>query len=164
MLASAVGFLLSDGELQRIKWIRAMRRCLLRMNSMICYEHPSLTELLRNIDLRSTLQERSLTRILHTCAAQIEKSGRPEIIDIFISESTRLSGYASLGTEDRSAFEGLLDELGRTRLVEQLELIQRADGQLRMREEMLNLESEKRARLIRMLGFCSGAAMFLILI
>ena len=39
---SAIGFLLSDGEKRRVRWIRAMRRCLLRMNGIIRYEQPEL--------------------------------------------------------------------------------------------------------------------------
>ena len=59
---SAIGFLLSDGEKRRVRWIRAMRRCLLRMNGIIRYEQPELPALLERIDLRATPQERELTR------------------------------------------------------------------------------------------------------
>ena len=43
---SAIGFLLSDGEKRRVRWVRAMRRCLLRMNGIIRYEQPELPALL----------------------------------------------------------------------------------------------------------------------
>ena len=39
---SALGFFIADGEMRRVRWIQAMRRCLLRMNSMIRYEQPTL--------------------------------------------------------------------------------------------------------------------------
>ena len=64
---SAVGFLLSDGEKRRIGWVRAMRRCLLRMNSIIRYEQPGLEQLLERIDLSATMQEKALTQILDGC-------------------------------------------------------------------------------------------------
>ena len=46
---SAIGFLLSDGEKRRVRWIRAMRRCLLRMNGIIRYEQPELPALLTSV-------------------------------------------------------------------------------------------------------------------
>ena len=53
---SALGFLIADGEKRRVRWIQAMRRCLLRMNGLIRYEQPELTALLRAVDLRATPQ------------------------------------------------------------------------------------------------------------
>ena len=35
---SAIGFAAADGEMRRVRWIQAMRRCILRMNDVIRYE------------------------------------------------------------------------------------------------------------------------------
>ena len=51
---SALGFFIADGEMRRVRWIQAMRRCLLRMNSMIRYERPTLGQMLAQIELRNT--------------------------------------------------------------------------------------------------------------
>lgn len=161
---SAMGFLLSDGEKRRVHWVRAMRRCLLRMSSVIRYEQPSLPELLARMDLRATPQERELTHLLHRCARRLHSSVNPQLLVLFAGESARLPGYGVLSREDRSAFEGVLAELGRIRLEEQLRLIDSADERLRVREEQLACACSQRARLIRTLGVCCGAAAFLILI
>lgn len=161
---SAVGFLLSDGEARRVRWIQAMRRCLLRMSGIIRYEQPGLTALLRRIDLRETPQQRELTRLLHACAERMERSSSPQLMLLFAGESARLPGYGVLSEEDRSAFEAVLAELGRTRLPEQIRLIDSADERLRAREETLSRECARRARLIRTMGLACGAAVFLILI
>ena len=124
---SAIGFLLSDGEKRRVRWIRAMRRCLLRMNGIIRYEQPELPALLERIDLRATPQERELTRLLHGCAARLRTSSSPQLMLLFAGETARLPGYGVLSEEDRSAFEGVLAELGRTRLPEQIRLLVSAD-------------------------------------
>ena len=161
---SAAGCLLSDGEKRRVHWVRAMRRCLLRMSSVIRYEQPGLPDLLARMDLRATAQERELTQLLHRCARKLYASANPQLLLLFSSESARLPGYGVLSQEDRAPFEGVLAELGRLRLAEQLSLIDRADERLRQREEILARESAVRARLIRTLGVCCGAAVFLILI
>lgn len=161
---SAIGFLLSDGEKRRVRWIRAMRRCLLRMNGIIRYEQPELPALLERIDLRATPQERELTRLLHGCAARLRTSSSPQLMLLFAGETARLPGYGVLSEEDRAAFEGVLAELGRTRLPEQIRLLDSADERLRAREEELERESGRRARIIRTLGVSLGAAAFLILI
>lgn len=161
---SAAGFLLSDGEKRRVHWVRAMRRCLLRMSSVIRYEQPGLADLLARMDLRATPQERELTQLLHRCAQRMYASPNPQLLLLFSGESARLPGYGVLSQEDRAAFEGVLAELGRTRLQEQLRLIDSADERLRTREELLERESAARTRLIRTLGVCCGAAVFLILI
>ena len=75
-----------------------------------------------------------------------------------------MAGYGVLSDEDRSAFEGVLAELGRTGLDEQLKLIDEADERLRRHEERLRQEVQKRAQLIRTLGITGGAAVFLMLI
>ena len=75
-----------------------------------------------------------------------------------------MAGYGVLSDEDRSAFEGVLAELGRTGLDEQLKLIGEADERLRRHEERLRQEVQKRAQLIRTLGITGGAAVFLMLI
>lgn len=141
-----------------------MRRCLLRMNGIIRYEQPGISALLRRIDLHATAQERDLTRLLHACAARLETSSNPQLMLLFAGESARLPGYGVLSEEDRTAFEAVLCELGRTRLPEQIRLIDSADERLRQREETLTRECARRARLIRTLGLAGGAAVFLILI
>lgn len=161
---STVGFLLSDGEKRRVHWVRAMRRCLLRMSSVIRYEQPGLSELLRRVDLRATPQERELTRLLHGCAERLKGREDAQLSLLFAGQSARLPGYGVLSGEDRAAFEEVLADLGRTHLQEQLRLIDSADERLRAREEQLVRESGTRARLIRTLGVCCGAAAFLILI
>lgn len=161
---SALGFLIADGEQKRVRYIQAMRRCLLRMNDIIRYERPALPDLLRRIELRATPQERELTRILHASAARLEQCASPQLMLLFAGESARMPSYGVLSEEDRSAFERVLGELGRTGLAEQLRLIDEADERLRAREEVLRGEAGKRAQLIRTLGLTSGAAAFLILI
>lgn len=141
-----------------------MRRCLLRMNGVIRYEQPGLCELLRRIDLRATPQQRELTRLLHACALRMQTCANPQLLMLFVRESARVAGYGVLSEEDRRAFEGVLAELGRSRLPEQIRLIDAADERLRAREEKLSRECGRRARLIRTLGFAAGAALFFILI
>ena len=164
VLISTVGILLSEGEKQRVRWIQAMRRCLLRMNGIIRYEQPELPDLLERIDLRTTPQERKLTSLLHACAQRLHASSNPQLMMLFAGESARLPEYGVLSGEDRAAFEGILAELGRVRLPEQIRLLDSADERLRAREETLTLESKRRARMIRTLGVSLGAAAFLILI
>ncbi|MGN0996321.1 MAG: stage III sporulation protein AB [Candidatus Ventricola sp.] len=161
---SALGFLIADGEKRRVRWIQAMRRCLLRLNGMIRYEQPELTAMLRAVELRATPQERELTRLLHACAARMENASSPQLLMLFAGESARVPGYGVLSEEDRSAFEAVLGELGRTRLHEQISLIDAADERLRAREETLRSECQRRSQLIRTLGMACGAAVFLILI
>lgn len=161
---SAVGFLIADGEKRRVRYIQAMRRCLLRMNTLIRYEQPGLKALLERIDLRATPQDRELTRLLHTCASRLDRCANPQLLLLFSGESTRTAGYGVLSEEDKSAFEAVLGELGRTGLYEQLRLIDSADERLRAREEVLRSESGRRAQLIRTLGLTGGAAVFLLLI
>ena len=161
---SAAGFLLSDGERRRVHWVRAMRRCLVRMGSMIRYERPELSDLLLQADLRVTPQERELAQLLHRCAKRMHTSANPQLSLVFAHESARMCSYGVLSAEDRAAFEAVLAELGRNRLPEQLRLLEAADERLRAREEFLERECGMRSRLIRTLGVCSGAAAFLILI
>ena len=161
---SSVGFLLSDGEKKRVRWIQAMRRCLLRLAVAIRYEQPPLEKLLAGIELTATQQERELPRLLHACAGRIKDGAAPEVLLLFAAESACLPSYGVLGEEDRRAFEGALGELGRIRLEEQLQLIDTADEHLRSREAALSLECTRRAQLIRTLGMACGAAVFLILI
>lgn len=164
IMVCAVGFLLSDGEKRRVYWIRAMRRCLLRMNGIIRYEQPGLSGLLRRINLSSTPQERALTRLLHACAARMDRSSNPQLLVLFAGESAKLAGYGVLSGEDRSAFEAVLSELGRTQMDEQIRLIDEADERLRAREEELTRDCAKRTQMIRALSMAGGAAVFLILI
>jgi len=161
---STAGFLISDGEKRRVHWIRAMRRCLLSMSSSIRYEQPGLKQLLERVDLRATPQERALTQLLHRCAEKLYVGANPQLAVLFAGESARLPAYGVLSQEDRSAFEGVLADLGRTRLPEQLRLIDSADERMRAREELLTREGGMRVRLIRTLFVCCGAAAFLILI
>ena len=161
---SCVGFLLSDGERRRVSWVGAMRRCLLRLSGMIRYEQPPLEQLLMGVELRATPQERELTRLLHLCAAQMTAEKEMRLEPLFAQESAKLPGYGVLSHEDRRAFETVIGELGRTRLDEQLRLIDGADERLRQREEILSRECARRVQLIRTLGVACGAAVFLILI
>ena len=161
---SSVGFLLSDGEKKRVRWVRAMRRCLLRMSGVIRYEQPPLEELLMRVDLRGTQQEKELTRLLHACAARMADSMDSQLTLIFAEESARMPGYGVLSQEDRHAFENVIGELGRNRLDEQLRLMEDADERLRQREEALDRECTRRVQLIRTLGAACGAAVFLMLI
>lgn len=164
MAISAIGFLLSDGEKRRVRWVRAMRRCLLRMNGVIRYEQPELSVLLSRMDLRATPEERELTRLLHVCAAKLEAEDRSQLMMVFAAQSARLPGYGVLSEEDRSPFENIMAELGRTRLAEQIRLIDSADERLRVREDALSRECTRRVQLIRTLSASLGAAVFLILI
>lgn len=160
---SALGFVVADGEKRRVRYVQAMRRCLLRMNDVIRYEQPPLAELLRRIDLRNTQQERELTRLLHAAADRLHGGGS-ELAQIFAGESARIAGFGVLSGEDRAAFESVLGELGRRGLSEQLRLIDEADERMRSREEELRQEAGRRAQLIRTLSLTGGAAVFLILV
>ena len=161
---SALGFFIADGEMRRVRWIQAMRRCLLRMNSVIRYEQPTLGQMLEQIDLRATPQEKALTQLLHACGKRMENSANPQLLRLFCGETNKVAGYGVLSEADRSAFENVLAELGRTGLDEQLRLIDEADEQLRQRVESLRREAGKRAQMIRTLGITGGAAVFLMLI
>lgn len=164
IVLSAMGFLIADGEKQRVRYIQAMRRCLLRMNDLIRYEQPSLEDMLMRIDLRATQQDRELTRLLHASAQRLRYCVNPQLMLLFAGESARLPAYGVLSEEDRSAFETVLGELGRTGMREQLRLIGEADERLRAREEELRTQAGKRAQLIRTLGLTGGAAAFLLLV
>ena len=161
---STTGFLLADGEKRRVRWIQAMRRCLLRMNGIIRYEQPGLGSLLRSVDIRQTQQEKELTRLLHACADRLESGADTQLSVIFASESARFSSYGVLCREDRAAFEAVVGGLGRSGLVEQIRLIDEADERLRSREETLAGECARRIQMIRTLSLSGGAAVFLILI
>ena len=161
---SAVGFAAADGEMRRVRWVQAMRRCLIRMNDMIRYERAPLAKMLQTIDLRTTREQRELTRLLHACAVRLETSANPQLIEIFAGEAGRLPAYGVLGEADRSEFEQVMAELGRTGLDEQLRILSDADERLRRREEGLRRDAAKRAQLIRTLGVTGGAAVFLLLI
>lgn len=160
---SAIGFLLADGERRRVKWIRAMRRCLLRFGDMVRYERRGICALLESLNLSASPQERMLTKLLHACAASIQ-SKEESLGTAFARESARMQEYGVLGVEDREAFERVLGELGKTGLTEQLRLIDEADEHLRRREELLTKVCAQRCRLLRTLGVCCGAGFFLILV
>ncbi len=161
---SSVGFLLSDGERRRVQWVRAMRRCLLRLSGLIRYERPPLDHLLMRVELKATPQERELSRLLRVCAARLTPDGEAGMELLFAQESARLPGYGVLSGEDRQPFEAVIGELGQLRLEEQLREIDSADERLRQREELLARECTRRAQMIRMLGVACGASAFLILI
>lgn len=161
---SALGILISDGELRRIGWIRAMRKCLIRMSSIIRYEQPELSVLLYRINLASTRQERQLTGMLHACAERIRHSANPQLLLLFTGEAARRTDFGVLDAEDKRAFENVIAELGRSRMSEQISMIDRADERLRAREAELEREGKRRAQLIRSLGLACGAAVFLILV
>ena len=59
---SAIGFAVADGETRRVRWIQAMRRCILRMNDVIRYERLPLAALLARMDLRATREQRELDK------------------------------------------------------------------------------------------------------
>lgn len=164
ILVSAVGYLLAEGELRRVRWIQAMRRCLQRMKGVIRYEQPPLSRLLERIDLNATQQERELTRILHVCAGKMEAGDAPPLTNLFALESAGVNAYGVLSGEDRAPFEEVIAQLGRLRMPEQLQLIAGAEERLRAREAVLLKDGQRRAKLIRTLGFSGGAALFLILV
>ena len=89
---------------------------------------------------------RDLTRLLHACGARLENSVNPQLVEIFAAETERTPGYGVLSQTDRSAFEQVMAELGRTGLDEQLRILSDADERLRT------------------LGVTGGAALFLLLI
>lgn len=161
---SALGFLAADGERRRVGYVRAMRRSLVRMADLIRYEQPPLDALLMRVELRATLQERELTRLLHACAGAVRGGEIPQLAQIFSVESARTPGCGRLNAADRAAYEAILAELGRLGLDEQLRLIDEADERLRQREEQLRRETGRRAQLIRALSMTGGAAAFLLLI
>lgn len=161
---SAIGFAVADGEMRRVRWVQAMRRTLMRINDMIRYERVPLAKLLQSIELHATREQRDLTRLLHACGARLENSVNPQLVEIFAAETERTPGYGVLSQTDRSAFEQVMAELGRTGLDEQLRILSDADERLRQREECLRRDAGRRAQLIRTLGVTGGAALFLLLI
>ena len=161
---SAIGFAVADGETRRVRWIQAMRRCILRMNDVIRYERLPLAALLARMDLRATREQRELTRLLHLCGERMENSANPQLVELFVREAGRTPSYGVLAEADREAFEQMLGELGRTGLEEQLRILSEADGRLYQREESLRRDAARRAQMIRTLGVTGGAAAFLMLI
>ncbi|MFR5788505.1 MAG: AAA family ATPase [Christensenellales bacterium] len=137
---------------------------LMRINDMIRYERVPLAKLLQSIELHATREQRDLTRLLHACGARLENSVNPQLVEIFAAETERAPGYGVLSQTDRSAFEQVMAELGRTGLDEQLRILSDADERLRQREECLRRDAGRRAQLIRTLGVTGGAALFLLLI
>ena len=162
-IASA-GFLIADGERMRMLYVQAMRRCLFRMEQLIRYEQPELIALLQRIDLHATPQEKQLTQLLHATAKRLSYSAAPQLVQVFVGECGKRPSFGVLSEADRSAFENLLGELGRTGLVEQLQLLGAAQERLAIRERELMQEGRNRAKLIRTLGLTGGAAVFLLLI
>ena len=110
---SAIGFAVADGETRRVRWIQAMRRCILRMNDVIHYERLPLAALLARMDLRATREQRELTRLLHLCGERMENSANPQLVELFVREAGRTPSYGVLAEADREAFEQVLGELGR---------------------------------------------------
>ena len=121
---------MADGETRRVRWIQAMRRCILRMNDVIRYERLPLAALLARMDLRATREQRELTRLLHLCGERMENSANPQLVELFVREAGRTPSYGVLAEADREAFEQVLGELGRTGLEEQLRILSEADGRL----------------------------------
>ena len=161
---SAIGFAAADGEMRRVRWIQAMRRCILRMNDVIRYERLPLAALLKGMDLRATREQRELTRLLRLCGERMENSANPQLIELFVREVGKTPSYGVLAETDKSAFEQVLAELGRTGLDEQIRILSDADERLRQREESLRQNAARRAQMIRPLGVTGGAALFLLLI
>ena len=162
--ASTMGFLLADGEKKRLRWICAMRRCLLRLGDMIRYERRGVSALLRSVDLQGSQQEMALTRLLHSCADEMEGADSPRLALIYARRSAKMAEYGVLSREDREAFEQVLGGLGESGLKEQLDLIEAADERIRQIEETRRKDVGQRVRLIRTLGVCCGAGLFLVLI
>ena len=143
---STIGFAVADGETRRVRWIQAMRRCILRMNDVIRYERLPLAALLARMDLRATREQRELTRLLHLCGERMENSANPQLVELFVREAGRTPSYGVLAEADREAFEQVLGELGRTGLEEQLRILSEADGRLYQREESLRRYARKKAQ------------------
>jgi len=162
--SSAAGFVLADGERRRIQYIRAMRRCLMRMADLISYDEPPLRELLLRLELRATQQERQIARALQECATELDRSTVPLLRDRYQAKMRRVTGYGALDEEDKAAFETALCELGRTGKQEQLRLLSCADERLRGREEAVGEACVRRAKLMSALGVTCGAALFLLLL
>lgn len=164
VLISAMGFCLAEGEKQRVGWLRAMRRCLLRMKDMIRYERRDVTGLLAAIELDATRQERQLCGILHACAREAAQREGASPASCFAAARARSAPYGVLGAQDRAAFEETIAQLGRFGMQEQLLLIDEAIMRLSAREQTLGDELRTRCRLLRTLCVSGGAAMFLLLI
>ena len=158
---STIGFAVADGEMRRVRWVQAMRRTLMRINDMIRYERVPLAKLLQSIELHATREQRDLTRLLHACGARLENSVNPQLVEIFAAETERTPGYGVLSQTDRSAFEQVMAELGRTGLDEQLRILSDADERLRQREECLRRDAGRRAQLIRTLGVIAGVGILI---
>ena len=109
---SAIGFAVADGETRRVRWIQAMRRCILRMNDVIRCERLPLAALLARMDLRATREAKELTRLLHLCGERMENSANPQLVELFVREAGRTPSYGVLAEADREAFEQVLGELG----------------------------------------------------
>lgn len=164
MAVSTAGFLLAEGERQRLSWLCAMRKCLQRMRDAICYEQIDVCAVLRGLNLRATKQERMLCSMLRACSQFCSEQQKPELLRRFAAVSAAQPAFGVLSGEDRSAFEGVLAELGMHPMREQLRSIDEALGRLALREETLRKECGVRCRMIRTLSLSGGAAMFLLLI
>lgn len=161
---SAMGVLIAEGELTRVRYVRAMRNCLMRISEMIRYEQPDLKSLLLRIDLRGNVQEKQLTAMLHETAKRLDRTCAPQLIRLFRGQSVSRQAYGILSEEDRRVFETLLGNLGRLGLEEQIKSLEAADVGLAKREAELDEECARRAKLIRALSISGGAAAFLLIV
>ena len=164
IFVTLLGFQLAEGERARVRYIRAMQRCLMRIRDLIRYEQPAISQLLLRIELNGTKEEKELTQLLRETAKRLTYTQTPQILQVFVSQSRKRPGYGVLSREDRHVFENLLGGLGRMGLEEQLHVLDAAQARLVRREASLEAECDKRAKLIRTLGLTGGAAVFLILI
>ena len=159
---SAIGFAVADGETRRVRWIQAMRRCILRMNDVIRYERLPLAALLARMDLRATREQRELTRLLHLCGERMENSANPQLVELFVREAGRTPEHACWPEADRRHLNRCLASLGGQGWRNSW-ILSEADERL-SREESLRRDAARRAQMIRTLGVTGGAAAFLMLI
>ena len=164
ILVTVLSFMAANGERTRVRYLQAMQRCLMKIRDMIRYEQPGIYDLLMRIDMRGTKQEKELSSLMHETANRLTYVQAPQIMQIFVSECAKRPGYGVLTMEDRHMFENLLGELGRCGLSEQLLLLDGALERMKRREQELDAQCDKRAKLIRTLGVTGGAAVFLILV
>ena len=116
----------------------------------------------RGINLQNTHQERELSMLLLKSADSFSRHEEISLLASFSAHCARFAPFGVVSKADREPFEQVLAEFGRCGLKEQLTLLSAADERLREREEFLRRYGVQHARLIRSLGLCAGAAMFLV--
>lgn len=163
VLVSAFGFLRADAERNRLQYLRAMQRCMVRLHSILNKRQPEIADLLCCVDLGFTRQERELTRLFRACAERMRQG--EDLPTAFSQASARFApGYFALPKADRAVFERCILELGRLGLREQLVHFAVAETQMGSQIEGMANDTDRRVHLIKTLSVCGGAALFLILI